>query len=565
MDVEGCVSPTVITQLARALGVSRGRVEGVVGFYSFFNSEPRGRFRVLFSDNITDQMAGSVELRQRLLEAFRVESGEVSRDGLVSIGTTSCTGLCDQGPALLVNGRAIPRLTPARIGAIAALIRSGVEVARWPSNLFVIHSHVERRDRVLSASLTPGEAIAAAVARGREATVDEVARSGLRGRGGAGFSTGTKWVACAGARGPERYVVCNADEGEPGTFKDRELLANHADLVFEGMTVAGFAVAATTGLLYLRGEYRFLLEPLRATLAERRRAGLLGRGVLGAFDFDIDIHLGAGSYVCGEESALLESLEGKRGIPRNRPPYPVTHGYLQKPTLVNNVETLVKAGLIARYGATYLQGVGTPTSTGTKILSVSGDVARPGIYEYPFGVSVATVLEDAGATDTQAVQVGGPSGVLLAASELRRRIAFEDVPSAGAVMVFDRGRDMLRVIENFTRFFAHESCGFCTPCRVGTTLNARAMGRIASGNGSQRDLSELVRVSALLESASHCGLGTTAARPINDALAKFRPSFERRLRSREVLPTFDLDEALAPAREVTARDDPGAHLRQEET
>jgi [NiFe] hydrogenase diaphorase moiety large subunit len=564
MAAYGRVSPSVITELSRALGVSRGQVEGVVGFYAFFNAQDRGHFRVLFSDNITDEMAGSAELRRRLLDAFHLEPGELSRDGRVSVGTTSCTGLCDQGPALLVNGRAIPRLTPARIGAIASLIRGDVPVERWPDNLFTIHSHVERRDLLLSAELAPGEALDLSIARGAAATVEEIGKSGLRGRGGAGFSTGTKWAACAAAAGPERYVVCNADEGEPGTFKDRELLAHHAELVIEGMTVAGFAVGASKGFLYLRAEYPFLMEALLGCLAERRRAGLLGPGVRGVFDFDIEIHLGAGAYVCGEESALLESLEGKRGIPRNRPPYPVTHGYRQKPTLVNNVETLVAAALVAKHGAGFLRAVGTTTSAGTKILSVSGDVARPGIYEYPFGVSVRSVLDAAGAEKTQAVQVGGPSGVLLSASEFQRRIAFEDVPSAGAFMVFDESRDMLQVVENFSRFFAHESCGFCTPCRVGTTLNAQMMRRIITGKGSRRDVKDLIKVSHLMKSTSHCGLGTTAANPIIDALAKFRPSFDSRLRSREVLPTFDLDEALAPAREATARDDAGAHLAEEE-
>jgi [NiFe] hydrogenase diaphorase moiety large subunit len=499
-----------------------------------------------------------------LLEAFRVELGEVSRDGAVSIGSTSCTGLCDQGPAMLVNGHAIPRLTPARIGAIASLIRGEVPVERWPSNLFVIHSHVERRDRLLSATLEPGEGIDAAIARGAAAMVEEISKSGLRGRGGAGFATGTKWAACAGAPGPERYVVCNADEGEPGTFKDRELLAHHAELVLEGMSVAGFAVGASKGLLYLRAEYPFLLEGLLARLAQRREAGLLGWGIRGTFDFDIEIHVGAGAYVCGEESALLESLEGKRGIPRNRPPYPVTHGYKQKPTLVNNVETLAAAALVAKHGAGYWREVGTATSAGTKVLSVSGDVARPGVYEYPFGVCVRTVLDDAGAVDAQAVQVGGPSGVLLAASEFQRRIAFEDVPSAGAFMVFDSRRDMLQIVENFARFFAHESCGFCTPCRVGTTLSAQMMRRIVEGKGSRRDLKDLVKVAQVMKVASHCGLGTTAANPVIDALAKFRPAFENRLRARDVLPTFDLDEALAPAREATAREDAGAHFGEEE-
>jgi [NiFe] hydrogenase diaphorase moiety large subunit len=564
MAVEGHVSPSVITELARALQVSRGHVEGVVGFYSFFETEPC-RFRVLFSDNITDEMFGAHELRQRMLDAFRVELGEVSRDGLVSIRATSCTGLCDQGPAMLVNGRAIGRLTPARIGAIASLIRGHIPVDQWPDNLFTIHSHVERSDLLLATPFTSGEAIDAAIARGKDATIDEVTRSGLRGRGGAGFPTGSKWRACADANGAERFIVCNADEGEPGTFKDRELLMNHAELVLEGMTVAAFAVGASVGLLYLRAEYPFLIAPLLEAISKRRAASLLGKNVRGktGFDFDIELHVGAGAYVCGEESALIESLEGKRGIPRNRPPYPVTHGYRQKPTVVNNVETLAAAALVAKHGAEFLRNVGTPKSTGTKVLSVSGDVERPGIYEFPFGVTVRALLEAAGAKQTQAVQVGGPSGVLLSARELDRRIAFEDVPSAGAVMVFDESRDMLGVVENFTRFFAHESCGFCTPCRVGTTLAAQMVKRLASGNGSRRDIKDLAKVSSLMRTTSHCGLGTTAGNPATDALAKFRPAFDQRLRSLEVLPTFDLDEALAPAREATARDDSAAHLEEE--
>jgi [NiFe] hydrogenase diaphorase moiety large subunit len=564
MESRGHVPPPVITELAGALGISRGQVEGVVGFYAFFADQDRGRFRVFFSDNVTDEMAGGHELRQRLLDAFRIELGEVSRDGLVSVSATGCTGLCDQGPALLVNGRAIARLTTERIGAIASLIRGDVPVDRWPANLFVIQSHIQRRDRLLSTPLAPGEAIDAAIARGPSATIEEITRSGLRGRGGAGFSTGAKWAACAAALGPERYVVCNADEGEPGTFKDRELFVHHAGQLIEGMAVAGYAIGAQRGLIYLRAEYPFLVEPLLALLAERRKQGLLGAGVRGAFDFDIELHIGAGAYVCGEESALLESLEGKRGIPRNRPPYPVTHGYNQKPTVVNNVETLIAAAFVAKHGAEFLRAVGTPKSTGTKVLSVSGDVARPGIYEYPFGVTVAQVLADAGAAGTQAVQVGGPSGTLVSAGELHRRIAFEDVPSAGAFMVFDETRDMLAVVENFTRFFAHESCGFCTPCRVGTTLNAQIMKRFVDGRGSRRDVKDLVSVSQLMKATSHCGLGTTAGNPVLDALAKFRPAFDKAQRARESLATFDLDEALAPAREVTARDDAGAHFRQED-
>lgn len=563
----GYLPASTLTQIAVDLRLSRAHVEGVAGFYSFFTCKPQGRFRVLLSDNITDQLCGSRELEQRMLDAFRIERGEVSRDGLVSIQRTSCTGLCDQGPALLVNGRAIARLTPARIGAITALIRAGQPVSEWPDNLFTIDHHIQRKDRLLGTPLEAGEALAAAIARGRDATLAEVRRSELRGRGGAGFSTATKWDACAKAPGPCRYVVCNADEGEPGTFKDRELLSLYAHHVIEGMSVAGFVIGAQRGLIYLRGEYPFLIDPIEAVLAERRRNGLLGTSIRGCagFDFDIELHVGAGAYVCGEESALLESLEGKRGIPRNRPPYPVTHGYLGKPTVVNNVETLLAVAHIAKQGGAWFRSVGTPKSAGSKILSISGDVAKPGTYEFPFGVSMRQILDEAGARDVQAVQVGGPSGVLLASSELDRKLAFEDVPSAGAFMVFDRSRDILSVVDNFTRFFAHESCGFCTPCRVGTTLNQQIMDRIVRGNGSRRDVKDLIRVSRLLRTASHCGLGTTASNPITDALAKFRPSFDRRLASLDVLPAFDLDASLAPAREVTARDDAGAHFPENES
>jgi [NiFe] hydrogenase diaphorase moiety large subunit len=356
--------------------------------------------------------------------------------------------------------------------------------------------------------------------------------------------------------------VCNADEGEPGTFKDRVLLNAYADLLFDGMTVAAYAVGAHHGFLYLRAEYRHLLSHLQALLDRRRREGLLGSGICDwpGFDFDIAIHLGAGAYVCGEESALIESLEGKRGVPRNRPPYPVTSGYLKQPTIVNNVETFCAAALIAVRGGEWYRGIGTLRSSGTKILSVSGDCARPGIYEYPFGTKVAQVLADCGAEFTQAVQVSGASGICIDESEFGRRIAFEDLPTAGAFMVFDESRDMFEVARSFVQFFAHESCGFCTPCRVGTTLVRKLMDKLAAGLGSPHDLAQIVDINGLLQSASHCGLGHTACNPVLDTMKRFRPAYEQRMVSLDFSPAFDLDGALARARAMTGRDDPGAHF-----
>jgi [NiFe] hydrogenase diaphorase moiety large subunit len=309
----------------------------------------------------------------------------------------------------------------------------------------------------------------------------------------------------------------------------------------------------------------YLLDHLEAVLQRRRHAGLLGAAIDGAaFDFDIEIHVGAGAYICGEESALIESLEGKPGKPRIRPPFPVTHGYLGQPTAVNNVETLAQVCLIALHGGSAWRAVGTAQSSGSKLLSISGDCARPGIYEYPFGITIAEVLKDCGAENTQAVQISGPAGMTLGASEFQRRIAFEDVPTAGAFMIFDTRRDMFDMARNFAHFFAHESCGFCTPCRVGTAINARLMDKIAAGHGSPYDIDELVHMHHLMLGASHCGLGNSAANALHDTLVKFRPAYERRLHSQDYEPGFNLDAALSDARRMTGRDDPGAHLANTE-
>jgi [NiFe] hydrogenase diaphorase moiety large subunit len=561
---EACdwISPEAIDLLQEALRLPRTKIEGVAGFYAFLYTRPRGRYRVLFSDNITDRMLGNVELLDYMCGELWVERGKTSEDGLVSIDTASCTGMCDQGPALLVNNYAITRVTRQRVDEMCELIRNKVALADWPREYFRVEDQVRRKDILLGSELAPGDALAAALARGPEGLLCELKASNLRGRGGAGFATGLKWEACRKAQGTAHYVVCNADEGEPGTFKDRVLLASHADVVFEGMTLCAFAVGAGKGMLYLRGEYRYLLEHLEAVLERRRRRNLLGTGILGrqGFDFDIEIHLGAGSYVCGEESALIESLEGKRGTPRNRPPFPVTHGYLDQPTVVNNVETFAASCLVAHRGGAWYAAIGTSASAGTKILSVSGDCARPGLYEYPFGVSVSEVLEACGAKDIQAVQVSGPSGVCLAAAEFGRRIAFEDIPTAGAFMVFDQSRDMFEVARNFVHFFAHESCGFCTPCRVGTSLLRNLMDKLKNGHGSPYDFVEIEKLNSILQSMSHCGLGHTACNPVLDTIAKFRPAYERRLQQKEFEPAFDLDWALEPARQMTGRDDAGAHF-----
>ena len=553
----------MLSFVASTLGLTLAHVEGVATFYRFFHTQPVGEYRVLFSDNITDRMQGNAALLADLCQRLGVEPGQMRADGRVSVDFCSCTGLCDQGPSLLINHhQVVTRLDAERVARIAFLIEARVPVSDWPAHWSRVDDHIRRADVLLDTPLPPGAAIAAALARGACGLVDEMTTSNLRGRGGAGFVTGKKWELCRDAKGSEHYMVCNADEGEPGTFKDRVLLTCHPDMVFEGMTIGALAIGARRGLVYLRGEYRYLLEPLRDVLQRRRDAHLLGTAIQGhtGFDFDIEIHVGAGAYVCGEESSLIESLEGKRGTPRIRPPFPAEHGYLGQPTAVDNVETLCAATHIALQGGAWWAAIGTPRSTGTNIHSVSGDCDRPGIYEYPMGTSIDRILEDCGAHDTQAVQVGGPSGKCLSAMEFGRRISFEDLPTAGAFMVFDRSRDMFEVARNYAGFFAEESCGFCTPCRVGTALVVKSMDKLAAGRGSRHDVDLLSGIDTLMHGTTHCGLGGSACNALHDTIVKFRPAYERRLKSLHFEPAFDLDAELADARRATGRDDAAAHL-----
>jgi [NiFe] hydrogenase diaphorase moiety large subunit len=342
------------------------------------------------------------------------------------------------------------------------------------------------------------------------------------------------------------------------------LLNRHAHEVFEGMTVCAALVGAQQGFLYLRGEYLHLYEPLQQVLEERRQQGFLGQAILGqaGFDFDIRIHLGAGAYICGEESALIESLEGKRGNPRNRPPYPVTHGYLGQPTVVNNVETFAAAARIALNGGAWFAAEGTGKSTGTKVLSISGDCLRPGIYEYPFGTTIAEILQDCGAEETLGVQIGGPSGTFISEEEFDRKLAFEDLATGGSFIAFNRSRDVLEITRNFTQFFAHESCGFCTPCRVGTSLLRNMLDKICEGHGTPHDLVELTHMAKLVKTTSHCGLGQTAANPILSTLERYPELYQDRLTDISFEPGFDLDGALEISRRLTGRDDAHAHLDQ---
>ena len=350
----------------------------------------------------------------------------------------------------------------------------------------------------------------------------EIRESGLKGRGGAGFPTGTKWQLASAAIAEKKFVVCNADEGEPGTFKDRVLLTDYPEMVFDGMTLSGYAIGSQKGILYLRGEYRYLLASLQETLEKMREKGRLGENILGSnFDFDIEIRLGSGAYVCGEESALIESLEGHRGEARNRPPFPVNTGYLGYPTIVNNVETFVTAPIIIYKGANWFQTQGTDKSKGSKLISVSGDCNEPGVYEIQFGTTINEILDIVKAFDTKAVQVGGASGYCVPNTEFDRSISFEDLSTGGSIMIFNEKRDMLHILKNFMEFFVEESCGQCAPCRIGNRKLLEGIEKIERGECTISYINDLKDLGKTMQVASKCGLGQSSPNPFLSIMSNF--------------------------------------------
>ncbi len=381
-----------------------------------------------------------------------------------------------------------------------------------------------RKGAVIFSPYTRGDSIKKAIGLKREDILFELRESKLKGRGGAGFPTATKWTLVAAASSGEKFVICNADEGEPGTFKDRVLLLEYPELVFDGMVIAGYTVGASKGIVYLRGEYEYMLKSLEDYLDQMRKDNLLGEDILGkkGFNFDIDIRLGSGAYVCGEETALIESLEGNRGEARNRPPYPVTTGYLHKPTTVNNVETLASVAQIIMKGGEWFKKHGTDKSTGSKLFSVSGDCEKPGVYELPWGTKISELLEIVGAKNTKAVQVGGASGICIPKQNFDRTLAYEDAATGGSIMIFNESRKMLHILKNFMEFFVEESCGQCTPCRIGNSKLLEGVEMIEKGEYTFAYINQLKGLGQTMQVASKCGLGQSSPNSFISILENFK-------------------------------------------
>ena len=575
----GCVSSEAMDVIATEVSTHRVEVEGVVSFYSFLSKQSKGKVVIRVCDDIIDKMANVDRIEAAFKKELGIDFGETTSDGEITLEHTPCIGMCDQAPAVLVNDVVLTNLSSDEIPDIVKVLKETGDPDKItyrygdgnnanPHVRSMVCNNIKKRGEVIFSEYSEAKALRGALALSPAEVIRAVKTSRLRGRGGAGFPTGMKWEFTRAAEGDKKTVICNADEGEPGTFKDRVLLTECADLLFEGMTIAGYAIGADTGILYLRGEYAYLREYLEDVLNERRKKGLLGKNVcsmkkFGPFDksfclnFDIRIQMGAGAYVCGEESALISSCEGLRGDPKTRPPFPAQKGYLATPTSVNNVETFCCVAKIIEKGAAWFASIGSEGSTGTKIFSVSGDCKSHGVYELPFGITVNELLQEVQAEDTVAVQIGGPSGQLIGIEDFGRKLSYDDLATGGAIMIFNNKRNILEIVHYFMEFFNEETCGFCTPCRAGNILLQKKLEDIMNGNGTLEDLDYLEKLGNTVKTASRCGLGQTSPNPILTSIKNFRPLYEKLLLLMNVKdgmnPVFDISKALEKSEAIAER------------
>jgi [NiFe] hydrogenase diaphorase moiety large subunit len=521
----GYIRDEDVAECADRLGWSQIEVEGVISFYHFFHRKPTGKFIIYLNNSIVSEVKGF----ERVKEAFERETGTTFNAkevfGPFALFETACIGLSDQEPAALINFHPFTNLNSLKVRQIIEQLKRGVPVEELcdevPDN---IRYAPPEDKRVFFREYRPGIAVSKLPQMTPEQVIEQIKKSNLRGMGGAFFPVGLKWELCRKEPNKSKYIVCNADEGEPGTFKDRVLMNFMPGLMLEGLIISGYAVGAKVGIVYLRAEYFWMLDKLEKKLDEFRRKNLLGKNIQGikGFDFDIRIQLGAGAYVCGEETALLNSLEGRRGEARPRQYYPTQRGLFNQPTVVNNVETLCAAARVLELGADHFK-------PGTKLLSISGDCHMPGIYEIEWGTTVAEVLELCEADDPYFIQVSGPSGECISMKEAKRKISREDLPCGGSFMIFNSQRDINHILSNFTDFFKEESCGLCTPCRAGNYIIRQKLERINRGLASDADLEDIRKWGNIMSQTSRCGLGRMATRAHISALDKFPTYFKNKI------------------------------------
>jgi len=570
-DVQGVfghVPRDAFNLIAQEANTHRVEVESVVSFYAFLSDKKKGRIVIRLCDDIIDRFQGGDAVGEALCKELGIDFGETTPDGAVTLEKTPCIGMSDQAPAMMVNDTVVTNLSPQQIPLLIQQLRKNPDPQALVTELgdgnnadpmvqAMVNNNIREAGPVILSDYRKEAGLRKALTQTPEEVIEDIKSSGLRGRGGAGFLTGLKWDLTRQAAGTEKFVLCNADEGEPGTFKDRVLLTERIDLVLEGMTIAAYAIGAETGIIYLRGEYAYLREFLEGRMSRRREANLLGNDILGntGFNFDVRIQMGAGAYICGEETSLIRSCEGARGDPTDRTPFPVVQGYMVSPTAVNNVETYCCAARIMDKGPGWFDSIGTQRSSGTKLLSVCGDCERPGIYEVPFGTKLRDVLDRAGAEDVACVCVGGPSGQMVGPAQFDLGISYEELSTGGSVMVFSNQRDILEVASVFMEFFVDESCGYCVPCRVGNVLLKSRLARVRNGEGTKSDLDYLQRLGESVKFMSRCGLGQTSPNPVLSTLKNFRPVYNSLVRDDQsgLNKSFHIMKAIEQASAIAGR------------
>ncbi|MCY3831709.1 MAG: NAD(P)H-dependent oxidoreductase subunit E [Chloroflexi bacterium] len=535
----GHISPEHVRQISHLLRVPEADIFGVIGFYTLFHGEPTGRRIIRVCTDPICALAGADDVLHRLCEALGVHEGETTADGDYTVEHSPCLGLCDYAPAALVSARGEADVALPHVSADSLL-------SDWDGQYFtpagndrsVLLKPMLRAAPETLAQYGNYAALRRAVTEmSPDDVITQVEASGLIGRGGAAFPTGLKWKFTRGAAGEIKYVVCNADESEPGTFKDRVLMEHRPHLLLEGIALAAYAIGTDKAYIFIRGEYPKATAILADAIREAETACALGERVFDSdFSLDIELRRGAGAYICGEETALFEAIEGKRGFPRMKPPYPTTFGLFGKPTAVNNVETLCAVpGIIAK-GADYFKAIGSNGSAGPKLVSVSGHVRRPGVYEIEPGITLRHFLEAiCGGLigDLQTVLMGGAAGTFIKPEDIDVKLTFEDLREAGstfgsgAIMVFNHSVDLRDVLKRLGRFFQHESCGKCFPCQLGTQRQVEILERLDAPRAG--DSERLLDIGLTMTEASICGLGHTAGIAVMSAIEQFPELFEKEL------------------------------------
>jgi len=540
LDVQriyGYLPEPVLEHVSQHLKVPLAEIHGVIEFYTMLYKQPTGRTIVRICTSPMCAQAGGKDALVAACRHLNVNLDEPNMNGIHMVEEAACLGLCDHAPAALVGETPVAGIDPLKPGLWieqpqeAPLGVIGGE-PRWLTGRC---GEIDPTDLAAFESRGGFAGLSRALVEMKPSEVtEEVKASGLVGRGGAAFPTGLKWEFAAATDQENRFVVCNADESEPGTFKDRVLMEGDPLFVLEGITIAAYAIGARQGYIYVRGEYPRVQRILQDAIEVARQGGYLGEEILGSdFSFDVELRSGAGAYICGEETALFESIEGKRGYPRLKPPFPTTYGLFGQPTVINNVETLCAAVWIIANSSLAYRSIGTEQSPGSKLFCLSGDVVQPGVYEVPFGTPLGDLLELAGGVqgELQAILLGGAAGAFAGPDQLDLRMDFEDMQAAGlslgsgVVMTINQTRDLRQTLLSLAYFFAHESCGKCFPCRLGSQRQLDITAKIAEKNASKAEMAALKDIVFAMTNASLCGLGMTAGTAILSALEKWPELF----------------------------------------